>query len=110
MRLSKPADKVIFADDRTERNFNSLHEENWLKKALVRAINNFKENAFCGERIRKELIPKDYIKLYGINNLLWYPLPNAWRLVYSIFTDKEKLLVMIVEYMDHKEYERRFHY
>jgi hypothetical protein len=110
MGLSKPADKVIFADSKVETHFNSLSEDDWLKKALKRAIEDFKENAFCGERIKKELIPKEYIKKYGIDNLLWYPLPNAWRLVYSIFSDKMELFVMIVEYYDHKEYERRFHY
>lgn len=110
MGLSKPADRVKFADSKVEENFNSLKEEDWLKKALRKAISDFKENAFCGERIRKELIPKKYIKKYGIDNLLWYPLPNAWRLVYSVFSDERELFAMIVEYMDHKEYERRFHY
>lgn len=110
MRLFKPADKVIFADERVERDFNNLKEEDWLKKALRKAINDFKENAFYGERIRKEIIPKQYIKDYQINNLLWYPLPNAWRLVYSVFADEKELIAMIIEYMDHKEYERRFHY
>lgn len=110
MGLSKPADKVIFADEKVEKNFNFLKEEDWLKKALKRAIEDFKENAFCGERIRKELIPKEYIKKYCIDNLLWYPLPNAWRLVYSVFSDEGELVVMLVEYYDHKEYERRFGY
>jgi hypothetical protein len=110
MRLFKPADRVIFADERVEKDFNSLDKESWLKKALRKAIDDFKENAFCGERIKKELIPKEYTKNYGIDNLLWYPLPNAYRLVYSIFTNERLLFAMIVEYMNHKEYEKRFHY
>jgi hypothetical protein len=110
MRLFKPADKVMFAEEKIEDEFNSLDEEDWLKKALRRAIADFKQNAFCGERIKKELIPKIYIQKYGIDNLLWYPLPNAWRLVYSVFSDDNQLIAMIVEYFDHKEYEKRFHY
>ena len=110
MRLFKPADSIIFADSKIEKDFNSLSEDDWLKKALRGAIDDFKENAFCGERIKKERIPRGYIKKYGINNLLWYPLPNAWRLVYSVFSNEGELVVMIVEYFDHKEYERRFGY
>ena len=109
MRLIKPANNILFAFEKIEKYFNFLPEENWLKKALRRAIADFKENAFCGERIRKELIPKEY-KKYGIDNLLWYPLPNAWRLVYSVFADESGINVVIMEYFDHKNYERRFGY
>lgn len=110
MRLYKPADEVIFANEKIEKAFNSLKEDDWLKKAILRTIADLKENAFCGERIKKELIPKEYIKKYGIDNLLWYPLPNAWRLVYSVFATDKKITAMIVEYFDHKNYERRFGY
>lgn len=110
MRLFKPADRVKFAEQKIEDEFNSLNEENWLKKALRRAIADFKENAFCGERIKKERIPKIYIKKYGIDNLLWYPLPDGWRLVYSVFSSEGILVAMIVEYFSHPEYERRFGY
>jgi len=110
MSFSRPADSVIFIDESLENEFNALKENDWLKKIIRRAIENFKENAFIGRRIRKKQIPPEYIKKYGINNLLWYPLPNAWRLVYTIITNKKELIVAIVEYSDHKNYERRFNY
>ncbi len=53
MSFSKPANSVIFADDKREMEFNSLIEGNWLKKAIQKAINDFKENAFYGKRIKK---------------------------------------------------------
>ena len=111
MRLIKPAKEIIFADDKIEKEFNSLPNNDWLKKALQRAIENFKQNAFSGERIRKEQIPKEYVQKYNIDNLLWYQLPNAWRLVYSIIaSNKNEILVAIIEYFDHKNYERMFGY
>lgn len=110
MRLFKPADSVIFAEERVEKEFNSLKEGDWLKKAISRAIADFKENAFCGERIKKERIPIEYIRKYGIDNLLWYPLPNAWRLVYSVFSTEGEITAMIIEHFDHKNYDRRFGY
>ncbi|MBS3074339.1 hypothetical protein J4447_02670 [Candidatus Pacearchaeota archaeon] len=109
MFVKKP-DKVIFINDFLEESFNKLQDNNWLKKSLRKAIEDFKENAFCGERIHKYLIPKIYIKDYGIDNLWWYPLANAWRLVYSITTKDQSMLLMIVEYFNHKDYERRFGY
>ena len=110
MKPIKPADEVIFADEKLEAEFLSLSYDNRLKKSLRRAIENFKNNVFCGEAIKKGLIPKVYIQKYGINNLVWYQLPNAWRLVYSAVMGQEKVTAMIIEYYDHKNYERRFGY
>ena len=67
MRPIKPADGIIFADNKVEEAFNSLREDDWLKKAIERAINNLKQNAFSGEKIRKDLIPREYTQKY--NNL-----------------------------------------
>ena len=110
MALRKPADSVIFAKEELEKEFNSLEEGNWLKKAISKAIDDIKENIFCGEQIKKDRIPKDYIRNYKITNLWWYPLPDGWRLVYSIITNKSEVLATIVEYFDHKNYERKFGY
>ncbi|MDO8509469.1 MAG: hypothetical protein Q7S27_07375 [Nanoarchaeota archaeon] len=111
MGLTKRADGVIFADVELERNFNSLSEEDWLKKALRKAIVDLKENIFTGENIRKKLIPKHYKKKYNIDNLWWYPLPNGWRLIYSVITpNNREILALILEYFNHTNYERRFGY
>ena len=64
MRPIKPADDVAFASKELEEEFLSLPEDDWLKKALRRVIENFKYNIFCGEVIKKELIPKEYIQRY----------------------------------------------
>lgn len=70
MVFIKPAGSVIFIDEKIEMGFNFLPDDDWLKKALKRAIENFKQNAFCGQRIRKKLIPKEYTQKYNIDNLL----------------------------------------
>ena len=111
MKPIKPAHKVVFSNDKLEDAFNSLSEKDLLKKAIKKAIDDLKENVFCGEAIPKRLIPKEYILKYKVTNLYWYPLPNGWRLVYSIFAlDNIKILAVIVEYFNHKNYERRFKY
>lgn len=111
MGLIKPADGVVFADDKIENAYNSLDDGDWLKKAVKKAIDGLKENIFSGESIPKKQIPKEYRIKYGIDNLWRYPLPNAWRLVYSIVTPSNtEILAVILEYFSHKDYERRFGY
>ncbi|MBR9701462.1 hypothetical protein GOV13_00905 [Candidatus Pacearchaeota archaeon] len=108
--FKKPVEGVIFADDKLEEAFNSLAEDDWLKKAIGRAIETLKQNVFSGDKISKRLIPKEYIQKYQIDNLFWYQLPKGWRLVYSVAANEIELLGIIIEYFDHKNYERRFKY
>ncbi len=102
---------AVFADDKIEKAFYNLQETNEIKKFIKRAIRDIEENAFCGIRIPKKLIPKEYIKKYQINNLWKYDLPYEWRLIYSITTpNKIEILSIIIEWFNHKDYSRRFRY
>ena len=107
----KKKSKAIFVNDKIEKAFFNLPENDEIKKFLKRAIKDIEENAFCGTRIPKKLIPKEYIKKHGINNLWKYDLPDGWRLIYSIVTPtKIEILSIIMEWFSHKNYERRFNY
>ncbi|MEK6936040.1 MAG: hypothetical protein AABW67_04575 [Nanoarchaeota archaeon] len=111
MRPIQPAKGVVFIEDKTEKAFISLAENSPLKKSIIKAILDLKENAFCGEKIKKELIPKEYIRKYKIDNLFWYKLSKDWRLVYSVAKDNIEVLAVIIEYFSsHKDYERKFGY
>ncbi len=93
--LIKPAKEVKFAEEYLENNFLSLPDNNPIKKGIQKAIDKLKENVFCGERIEKRLIPREYIQKYLKDNLWWYPLPDSWRLVYSIATNQSEILAII---------------
>lgn len=111
MRLQKRADGIIFADDKIEKAFNTLAEDDWLKKALRKAIEDLKQNVFAGERIPQKLIPKEYKKKYGVDNAWWFPLSSGWRLIYSVLTPSNvEILAVILEYFDHKNCAKRFGY
>jgi len=69
-----------------------------------------KINPTCGTRIPKKLWPKLYSKRYEINNLWKYDLPNAWRLIYTIDSNEIRIMNIILEWFDHKEYDRMFKY
>jgi Txe/YoeB family toxin of Txe-Axe toxin-antitoxin module len=106
--------EVAFANADLQKAYFKLREGKFEEKQIfdfvTRAINDLKENPFCGIKVPKGLWPKEYIKNYGIDNLWKYNLPNAWRLIYTIIGDEVKIVSMILEWLDHKNYEKRFGY
>ena len=105
------ASRVVFISDELEKNFHSLKEDDPIKKSIVRAIKDLKQNAFSGIQIPKRLFPKEYVQKYGVKNLWKYDLPKGWRLIYTVTPDNEvDLISAILEWFDHKEYEKRFKY
>lgn len=105
---------VIFGDIKTEQTFEELKEGKYEDKELYifinRAIQDLKQKPGCGIKIPKKLWPQEYIVKYKVNNLWKYNLPNAWRIIYTIKTEEVMILNVILEWFDHKEYERRFGY
>lgn len=103
--------KIQFADEKLRQLFEKMKEnEPEAYEWLVKAFTEIEKNAFCGIRIPKRLIPKEYLRKYGVHNLWKYNLPEAWRLLYSIEADGILVISIVVEWMDHKEYEKRFGY
>lgn len=106
--------KIRFADKKIQEAFYELEKGDSSEKELFGIINqamdNLEKNAFCGIQIPKKLIPEEYRKKFGVENLWKYDLPRGWRLIYSIAKEQVMVLSLIVEWFDHKEYERRFNY
>lgn len=63
---------------------------------------------FLWGNVKKELIPKELIQKYGINNLWIYNLRKDWRLIYSVGKDEIELVAVILDWMNHKDYEHLF--
>lgn len=107
--------EVRFGDEQIKKAYLELaskrFQEQQLKQWLDRALEDLEKNAFCGIQIAKRLIPKDYHAKFGpLDNLWKYNLPRAWRLLYTVKKDEVVVLSIILEWMTHKEYERRFWY
>jgi len=106
--------KIKFADEKVRKSFEELEissgEEKQLYRFLVQAFKNLEQNAFAGVQIPKKQIPKNYVKKYKIDNCWKYNLPNAWRLLYSVARNKVIVVSIILEWLDHKNYERKFKY
>ncbi len=67
--MIKPS-KVKFISENLQKNFNSLGEDDPIKKAIKRAIKDLQNNAFSGIQIPKRLIPKGYILKYNVKKPL----------------------------------------
>jgi Txe/YoeB family toxin of Txe-Axe toxin-antitoxin module len=105
---------IAFISQKVKKEFEDLEkgkfEDKKLYEFISRAINDLKNNPSCGTKISKNLWPAEYLKNYQITNLWKYDLPNAWRLVYTIETDEVKIMNFILEWFDHKNYEKKFGY
>lgn len=106
--------EIRFVDDSLKDAFYNLEKGDISKKELYKFINqaldNLEKNAFCGIQIPKKLIPKDYVMKFNVKNLWKYDLPKGWRLIYSIVSGEIIIISLILEWFDHKAYERRFNY
>jgi len=106
--MDKPSE-VHFADKKVQKTFEELKEEP-LKKQLERALEDIEENPFCGIQIPKRLMPREYTQKYNTKNLWKYNLPGAWRLIYSIEGGEAVIISIILDWMDHKSYDKKFKY
>ena len=79
-----------------------------LLKAIEREKNNLKINPQVGTHIPQKYIPKETIERYGTYRLWKIDLVGYWRLIYTIIGDEVKIITFILEFMDHKKYNKLF--
>ena len=113
--MEKVKSEIIFGDEKVKESLdklkNSKTEERRIDEGITKAFEELEKDAFSGIQIPKKLIPKYYEKRFGkIDNLWKYNLPNAWRLIHTIKREQVIVLSIILEWMSHKDYERRFKY
>lgn len=106
--------RVAFSDHKLFDAFNQLKsgkfEDKQLASEIDAAMNRLKEDPFCGIAVRKSLWPETYIRKYRIDNLRKYNLRGGWRLMYTISGNQIEIISIVLEWLNHKNYERRFGY
>ncbi len=106
--------EVQFWDEKLFAEFEKLKEgtgeDKEQYKFIDRALDDLKRDPQCGIPVPKRLIPKEYKQKFEIDNLWKYNLPGAWRLLYTLEADKVRVISIVLEWLTHKEYERRFNY
>lgn len=106
--------KVIFFDETIEKEFQKLKDWTSEEKKLFELINialiSLEKDPFNSIVIKRNQIPKIYIQKYNIETLRMIKLNQKWRLFYTISTEEIKLVGIIIEWLEHKNYEKRFNY
>jgi len=88
----------------------SLESNSHFRQIVDEALDTLKENMFAGSLIEKKKFPKVYVKKYGVKNLYKYNLDRSKRLIYTLVADASGIAVVVLEILDHKDYEKRFSY
>lgn len=74
------------------------------------ALRNIKADSHYGDFIPRKYISKNSIKKYGTDKILRVELVGFWRLLYTLIGDEIKIVAFILEFMDHKKYNKLFGY
>lgn len=90
--------------------FNMLSDDDQFKKDIRDAKKNLLQDLRIGSKIPHDRWPSDYRNL-KMTNLWVYRLDIESRLVYSILSDANGFIGLMIEaFRIHKEYEKRFGY
>ncbi|MFA5247449.1 MAG: type II toxin-antitoxin system RelE/ParE family toxin [Candidatus Micrarchaeia archaeon] len=105
---------MAFADERVRTAFQRLKsgrsEERRLAELIDRAIRELLVNPLAGVVVPRRLWPQEYVRRYHIANLRKYDLPEGWRLIYFLKGNEVEIITVLLEWFDHKGYEKRFGY
>ena len=81
-----------------------------LLKLIDKGIEKLKYDFKYGDHIAQKKIPHEYIDKYQVVNLWKLNLNSFWRLIYTVKGTEVEVISVMLEVLDHKEYDRKFHY
>ena len=81
-----------------------------LLKAIEREKINLKINPQLCDHIPRKNISKGVVARYGTDRLWRLDLVGYWRIIYTIVGDEVKIVTFILEFVDHKKYDKVFGY
>ena len=81
-----------------------------LFNSIQQKIEFLKENPQYGIHIPKNKIPKEYVMNYEVNNLWKVNLSGAWRMIYTVRGGEVEIIVLILDIMNHRDYDKKFGY
>jgi len=108
--------RVIFSPEAEEVYNYLVNSNSKTDKSILKAIKNkselIKSNIHYGDPIKKDQIPKEYIEKYNVTNLFRVPLPNFWRMLYTLTNDESEIeiIAFVLDVLDHEEYNKKFGY
>jgi hypothetical protein len=111
--MAIPATDVVLTESAAEA-LDALIQKSDADKAaasILKRVQKLKPillaDALHGEVVKKPL-PEALVAKHGVTNLYVEDLPSFWRLVYTVVRDEMRPHVVIVEIVDHKQYDKWF--
>ncbi|MFH1247460.1 MAG: hypothetical protein V1644_03700 [Candidatus Micrarchaeota archaeon] len=80
------------------------------EEKLDKAIEKLKYNYKAGEHISRDKIPLFYKISYGVENLWKLNIDPDYRLIYTVRGTEIEVMSVLLEFFDHKNYNKRFGY
>ncbi len=90
--------------------FNRLDKKDALYRKVCEVIDELKNDNIVGVRIKRDQIPRYYVKKHDINAAYKVDLPGYWRLIFGIITIHDEMKALLMELFDHAQYNKRFGY
>ncbi|MGI0069059.1 MAG: hypothetical protein ACREAN_02245 [Nitrosopumilaceae archaeon] len=90
--------------------YNALPQDEPLFKTVRDVIENLKSDKIVGKHLKREQIPKYYLKKHDVNAVYKVDLPGYWRLIYGITAIHGEKMALLMELFDHEKYNKRFGY
>jgi hypothetical protein len=107
-----PAREVVLTDDAAEAldalESSSSHDSHAIARRARALRPILLLDCLHGEVVRKHAIPRSLVAKHGLENLYGEDLPSFWRLLYSMVRREGRRVILVVEIVSHKEYDRWF--
>lgn len=81
-----------------------------LLSSINNALRNIKANPHYGDLIPRKYISKGIMQAYDTDKILRVELVGYWRLLYTLIGDEAMIIAFVLDYMDHKKYDKLFGY
>ena len=113
-RPRRPVEVVLHPDlaswfrDLGARADRGSKEARTLRAALERVFEQLRADFQHGEVVRKARIPSTLVARFGISNLYVEDLPGFRRMLYTVEGSEHSVVVLVLDVIDHKKYDRLF--
>ena len=104
--------EVTFVNKELKQTYESLEDNDQVKKAITKAIDDLKKSRKVGKKFPDKILrnkkAKEFVKKHNLKNIWHYNLTSSWRLLYTVAGDDIEILAIILNWLDHKDYDRLF--
>lgn len=81
-----------------------------LLTSINHTITRIKQDYLYGDLVPRKQLPKSLITKYGTNKILRVELTGYWRLLYTLVGNEIEIIALVLDFMNHKEYDKLFEY